>query len=97
MMDKDNVGHKSGENSDPSSQRKSHKSNSSTVIASQRSNASTLNQHNNSKKRPISQQNNTIVGYFFADEEIPYKFTMPGQNITLAQIKNHIKKGPNCR
>ncbi|CAD5121221.1 DgyrCDS9755 [Dimorphilus gyrociliatus] len=96
MMDKDNVGHKSGENSDPSSQRKSHKSNSSTVIASQRSNTSTLNQHN-SKKRPVSQQNFTVVGYFFADEEIPYKFTMPGQNITLAQIKHHIKKGPNCR
>ncbi|CAD5125931.1 DgyrCDS14112 [Dimorphilus gyrociliatus] len=43
------------------------------------------------------EEESTVVGYFLFNEEIPYKFRMPGRNITLAQIKEHIRRGANCR
>jgi len=39
----------------------------------------------------------TVVGYYFCGEPIPYRITVPGKRITLAQFKQLITKRGNYR
>jgi len=39
----------------------------------------------------------TVVGYYFCDEPIPYRTTIPGNSVTLGQFKQHIAKKGNYR
>jgi hypothetical protein len=52
-----------------------------------------------SVKKPSSSEQTelTVVGYYFCDEPIPYRTTIPGRNVTLGQFKQHIAKKGNYR
>ena len=49
------------------------------------------------KKYGVDQVVATVVGYYFCDEPIPYRTTIPGKNVTLGQFKQHIAKKGNYR
>jgi len=39
----------------------------------------------------------TVVGYYFCDEPIPYRTTLPGTSVTLGQFKQLLSKKGNYR
>ena len=39
----------------------------------------------------------TVVGYYYCNEPIPYRTTIPGSNVTLAQFKQLLTKRGNFR
>jgi len=49
------------------------------------------------KKCGADQAAVTVVGYYFCDEPIPYRTTIPGRKVTLGQFKQHIAKKGNYR
>jgi len=49
------------------------------------------------KKCGVDQAVITVVGYYFCDEPIPYRTTIPWKNVTLGQFKQHIAKKGNYR
>jgi len=49
------------------------------------------------KKYGADQAVVTVVGYYFCDEPIPYRTTIPGGEVTLGQFKQHIAKKGNYR
>ncbi|XP_071128520.1 axin-1-like isoform X5 [Mytilus edulis] len=56
------------------------------------------------KKSPNSSANTSgstgeeiVIGYYFCQEPIPYKITVPGHNVTLAQFKHLIGRTGNYR
>ncbi|KAK2148999.1 hypothetical protein LSH36_472g02060 [Paralvinella palmiformis] len=46
---------------------------------------------------PGQQSEVTVIGYYFCNEPIPYRTSLPGKNITLGQFKQLISKKGNYR
>ncbi|ESO08900.1 hypothetical protein HELRODRAFT_74267 [Helobdella robusta] len=60
-------------------------------------NQTTTSTKSSSSSSSVVGVNSTVVGYYFCDESIPYRTTVPGRRVTLGQFKQLINKKGNFR